>query len=541
MTSEAIVEALEKATHDEDITKVERDKQALQAEIHHKMAIFFFTKFPRNKLLTALLILLAIAAAGLMLYSTPLGVGLGFDSVAYISAGRNLVNGIGLGRFTCLGFKPMTLWPPLYPFILAFFSFFGLDALVAARIVSAVGFGLSVFLAGFTVSRITRSLVFPLMGASLIILYSPILRTFSWAMSEALYIPLALAAFIILGKYLVHSRQNYPIYSALLVGSTILTRYIGVSILAIGILVLILDNKYSFGRRIKNIFLFSAIASCPLLGWMVRNEFVASSTTSRKFGFTFIQMIDLDPFIKQITSWILPVSYTIHRMRLLLIGMCFIGFVVLTIYIIIMKRKKFSEEFNLLILFLLHNLIYPLVVIATMVFIIPSISTVDERIMIPLLISSLILFAFILVYAWNTQKWFLRIICLLIFIWMIVYNLPQQIETIKTLHSDGQGYAARIWQESAAIVYLKRMPTDMIYTNDFQALYFMADKNACILPNNEETLVQMQENIHRENGSVVIIGDHLPEFLPIEDMVEGMSLVKEFPDVRIFQYISNEP
>ena len=501
----------------------------------------FITKFRQNQLLLPLLILVAVAAIGLMLYSTPLGVGLGFDAVAYISAARNLLNGIGLGRLTCLGFKPMTLWPPLYPLVLALFGLFGFNVLIAARIASAIGFGVTVFLAGIIVSRITKSLVFSLMGACLLLLFGSILRTFSWAMSEALYIPLFLAVLFTFGEYLEHSSQKYLIYCSLLVGLTILTRYIGGSLLAIGILILILDNNSSFVMRIKNVFIFSVIACIPILVWLGRNEIVAHSSTSRKLGFNFPQIIEFDPFIKQLMSWILPVSFTFHRMRLLLIGGCFIGLIISTIYIIIVRRKKFSNQFNILVLFLLHNIIYPLVVIATIVFIIPSISIVDERIMIPLLVSLLILLTIIVFYVWNTQKWLVRIICILIFLWMIVYNIPQQRETIRTLHSDGQGYAARIWKESPATEYLKRMPTEMIYTNDFQALYFMADKNACILPDEEKALLQMQENIRSRNGSVVIIGFHLPEFLPLEDIVKGMTLVKEFPDIRIFQNVSDEP
>jgi hypothetical protein len=499
-----------------------------------------FTEDRQKKLLLPLLILVAVAGTVLLLYATPRGVGLGFDSVAYISAARNFINGLGLGRMTCLGFKPMTFWPPFYPLVLAFFSIFGLDALVAARIISALGFGMTVFLAGFLVSRITKSLGFSLLASCLIILFSPILRIFSWAMSEALFVPLALGALLFFGEYLEHPRQKYLILGALLVGLAILTRFIAIALLAIGILILILDTKSTVGQRVKNILLLLGIACFPIIVWITRNQIIAHTSTGRKIGLNIPPMIKFDPFIQQITSWVLPVSYTVHRMRLLLIGIFFIGLVVSTL-IIIIKRKKSLDQLNILLLFLLYTIIYPLVILTTIVFFKPSMSVVDERILVPLLVGLLILFVLILVYAWNTKKWFLRILCILIFLWMIAYHLPLQVENIKTLHSDGQGYAAQQWQESPALAYLKEMPTNMVYTNDFQATYFMAGLNACILPTGEEALKEMQDNIRKENGSVIVIGNHIPEFLPLEVMVEGMNLVKEFPNIRIFQYPISAP
>jgi 4-amino-4-deoxy-L-arabinose transferase-like glycosyltransferase len=499
-----------------------------------------FTEDRQKKLLIPLLILVAVTGTLLLLYATPRGVGLGFDSVAYISAARNFLHGIGLGRMTCLGFKPMTFWPPFYPLVLAFFNLFGLDALVAARLVSALGFGMTVFLAGFLVSRITKNLVFPLLASFLIILFSPILRIFSWAMSEALFVPLALGALLFFGEYLEHPRQKYLILGGVLVGLAILTRFIAIALLAIGILILILDTKSTVGQRIKNILIFVVIACFPIIVWMTRNEIVAHTSTGRKIGLNIPPMIKFDPFIQQITSWVLPVSYTVHRMRLLLIGIFFIALVVSTL-IIIVKRKKSLDQLKILLLFLLYVIIYPLVILTTIVFFTPSMSVVDERILVPLLVGLLILFALFVVYAWNTKKWYFRFLCILIFLWMIAYHLPQQVENIKTLHSDGQGYAAKQWQESPAVEYLQELPTEMIYTNDFQATYFMAGLNACILPTGEQALKEMQENIRNGNGSVIIIGSHIPEFLPLEVMVEGMNLVKEFPNVRIFQYPNLAP
>ena len=69
-------------------------------------------------------VFLALAVVGLLgalllAYVTPHGLGLAHDSADYIASARNISAGMGVGRMTCVSFKPMVLWPPLYPALLA--------------------------------------------------------------------------------------------------------------------------------------------------------------------------------------------------------------------------------------------------------------------------------------------------------------------------------------------------------------------------------------------------------------------------------------
>ena len=90
----------------------------------------------RPAILILILLLLVAGSVTVFLWATgPHGIGVRSDSVAYLWSSENLVKGIGLGRLNGLGeFRPMTHWPPLYPFLLALPQWFGLNSLSAARL-----------------------------------------------------------------------------------------------------------------------------------------------------------------------------------------------------------------------------------------------------------------------------------------------------------------------------------------------------------------------------------------------------------------------
>ena len=68
---------------------------------------------------------------------------LDWDSVSYIAAARNLLDGNGFHTFN--RGDPYVWWPPLYPLLLAVASLEVFDPLAVAGPVNAVLFGLTIF------------------------------------------------------------------------------------------------------------------------------------------------------------------------------------------------------------------------------------------------------------------------------------------------------------------------------------------------------------------------------------------------------------
>ena len=64
--------------------------------------------------------LLAVGGIWALAYSTPLGLGLNDDSIAYIAGARSIMNGNGYREAWLASNGPVTHFPPGFPGVLAF-------------------------------------------------------------------------------------------------------------------------------------------------------------------------------------------------------------------------------------------------------------------------------------------------------------------------------------------------------------------------------------------------------------------------------------
>ena len=151
----------------------------------------------------------------------------------------------------------MTHYPPLYALVLAISQPVRLDILEWARWVSLLAFGLAILLSGWIVWNRTKSAFFSLAAAGLVFGSGVMLRTFSWAMSEPLYIVLELSGFLLLAVYFQASRRKWLVAAALSAGLALLTRYVGFSLVGAMGLVL-LANRSSLGAAVSWIWAFSS-------------------------------------------------------------------------------------------------------------------------------------------------------------------------------------------------------------------------------------------------------------------------------------------
>src|SRR5574338_844307 len=92
----------------------------------------------RRVLFVVLLPLLAVGAFFLLLYSTPQGLGLNDDSIAYIAGARSLLSGQGYREIWLISAGYVTHFPPVFPAALALLGrLLDLDPLRAARLLNA--------------------------------------------------------------------------------------------------------------------------------------------------------------------------------------------------------------------------------------------------------------------------------------------------------------------------------------------------------------------------------------------------------------------
>jgi hypothetical protein len=108
----------------------------------------------REKHTIAVLLLLAAMGAICVFYATAWGVGVSPDSTLYLEAARNLLRGHGLTITTLDNLtRPLTHYPPLYPYLLYAGGRLGIDPMDGARWLSALLFGANIFLVGYAILK----------------------------------------------------------------------------------------------------------------------------------------------------------------------------------------------------------------------------------------------------------------------------------------------------------------------------------------------------------------------------------------------------
>lgn len=229
--------------------------------------------------MVCLFAVLGILGASIILLRThTYGVGIGSDETQYVSMARNLAEGNGFTNY--MGRHP-PWWPPLYPALLAVGIPFGLDAPDAARFLNATAFGLIVFLSGLYLARRVEFRLLAL-GVAMALLVSPTLMSVSSdALTDGLFLLLALLSLITLDGHLGSGRRSALVWAAVFASLSVLTRYAGALVVAIGFLMLLLNGRNGRGS-LKNVVIYALVATLPISAWMVRNVVTGGTLLGRR-------------------------------------------------------------------------------------------------------------------------------------------------------------------------------------------------------------------------------------------------------------------
>src|SRR3990172_6151761 len=120
--------------------------------------------------------LIAVGSMSVLLYSTPEGLGLSDDSIAYIAGARSILAGNGYREAWLASNGPVTHFPPGFSSVLAMIGLSGLDPLRGTRFVNSLLFGANAFLLGLIGWRMTKSQVAGIVLALLFLLNASLLR-----------------------------------------------------------------------------------------------------------------------------------------------------------------------------------------------------------------------------------------------------------------------------------------------------------------------------------------------------------------------------
>ena len=203
---------------------------------------------------------LALVGMAALLVVNRLGPYTSPDSVFYVGTARNLLDGAGF--VPPPGTHPLANFPPLLPLLLAGIGGLGIDPLDVVRWLNPLLFGAIVALSGAVVRRRTGSAAAALVAAGVVLAARDLLAAGGSALSEPLFIVLALSGMAALARFVDGDGPRWLWLSTALVAASFLTRYVGVTVVVAGTITLLRS-----GRR-KEAAVFAAVGMLPVAAWL---------------------------------------------------------------------------------------------------------------------------------------------------------------------------------------------------------------------------------------------------------------------------------
>lgn len=227
---------------------------------------------------TSLCLLLFAAAVAIGLAATAAGPGVNPDAASYISMATNLLKGRGFVAnmaefYDPTPWRPVTLWPPAYPLLVAALVSFGVEGMEAARLVSILSFGAlvgAIYWLGHIIGD--RTVALPAAIATLVL--APIVRTASFALTETTFMVasvFAIGGMVLFVKSDPSRRFRWVVFSGIFTAIALLVRYVGGVWLLAGLLVIFATLRSDWKKWLGYSFTFGSISVLPILPWFARN------------------------------------------------------------------------------------------------------------------------------------------------------------------------------------------------------------------------------------------------------------------------------
>jgi hypothetical protein len=286
-------------------------------------------------------LLIGFALCGVLLaeWASRNGVGLGYDSLVYISSARELSQGRGLfvspcvsyegGRPAALGHNrvPLTHFPPLYPATLAALSQLGLELRDAARWLNVALFGVNLAIIGIALWARCSSAVVSHIATLWALASVDLVYLHAMALSEPLSLALGFGGLVTLAFWIECGGRGMLqlLFAAVLTGLAGLARYAGAAYLCAGAAALLAIGWAPPPKRRRTAVLFVGIAAVPLMLLALHNVRVAGSPANRQLAFHPLQPGLLANALATSASWIVPESLPLPVKLSLALGILFLS------------------------------------------------------------------------------------------------------------------------------------------------------------------------------------------------------------------------
>jgi 4-amino-4-deoxy-L-arabinose transferase-like glycosyltransferase len=304
------------------------------------------------------LVLLSLLAAGLVFIATSrYGIGLNTDSIGYITTAQFLREGKGF--YTYDEGVPYVKYTPLYPISIAFFNLFFQDIFAGIRFFHIITASLIVYVSGTFFRQFFPNII-ALLGALLVAVSPPLLFTETMAWSEPFFILLVILFFLKVPSYLGQSTMKGTIILAVLTALATLQRYLGATLVPVGVLAIIIaHNTQGIREKMWLLMVYTTTALAPLAYWLFRNYLLTSTLTGERFPSRYSLEDNANSMLITIVRWFFPVGELpkIPLLIVIAILLCIIFLIVISTFGAASTRSKSICLASFLVFFLcfVHN------------------------------------------------------------------------------------------------------------------------------------------------------------------------------------------
>lgn len=203
-----------------------------------------------------------------------------YNMAQNIAAGNGFVTNYPSGRLAFVG-----LHPPFLSVIWSIFVQLQIPLVITVKITNSFFLATILLSSGLWMQKLTKKWWSGIL-LSLFLLANPRFYTnFRNAMSEPLFLFLALPSLFLLVEGLIHPRSSvgWLVCSAVLAGLAAFTRFIGIASIFLGCAAILLFLLVSRSKKWLLACAYGIIAIIPLLYWFILKWFVFPADTSRAF------------------------------------------------------------------------------------------------------------------------------------------------------------------------------------------------------------------------------------------------------------------
>ena len=467
------------------------------------------------------------------------GLGISPDSIYYMSAADSFLAGKGFYQFDD---QPFVMFPVFYPFTLSIIKGIAGGAFISvAPYLNAVLFGTSIFLSGRILEKAGMEKRIKWTLLLVIATSASLLEVYTMLWSETLFITEILVFVWVSEKYLSIPNTKHLWVMALVAAIAAATRLAGVSVIATGGLLVLLNPRVNWGNKLKQVFVYGGIAISLFAINLLRNAQLSQTLTgNRQKGVTpFVE--NLHYYGAVLSDW-LPFSNGLNRMATWL-GLAFIlSLAILFIYRVWNKTTMHSFEKIVAAFTLMYSLF--MLTVAT----ISRFETLNNRLLSPFYITFILTLGF---YFADCFKWIgngigkriLGITAFCIALSMFSENTKVNLSTYQENKEGGiGGYSDDDWLISSGLLnYLVANPAFFktphpIYSNAAHAVYFRTGQHLQILP--ERKYPDLVKSFNEKPSQILIWfnEEDNAEVLTLEEVaaVKNLQILSKFNDGVVY-------